>query len=295
MTPLDFNFYSTFLLEKAGFCIKEDKMYLLESRLTPVIRKWKIDSLSELIPVIKLGQNAELIRDVIDAMMTNETLFFRDDKPFKQFRNTVLPAMLASRADQKKLRIWSAACSTGQEPYSVAMTLRDTMPTIAQWQIDILATDLSQTALDQAREGKFSQFEIQRGLPISLAMKNFTQKGTEWQIADTLRQMIKFEQFNLLDRMERFGTFDIIFCRNVLIYFDEQVKKAVLLALSKRLSPDGYLFLGGSETIIGLSNNLESVAGCSGLYTLRGLKSSVPVTKDPVGQPIKASLHKSIA
>lgn len=280
MNSLDFNFYSSFLLAKAGFAIKEDKIYLLESRLTPVIKKWKCNSISDMVPLLKAGQNKELVQDVIDAMMTNETLFFRDDKPFKHFRNTVLPSVLSQRALQKKLRIWSSACSTGQEPYSIAMTLRDTIPTISQWQIDILATDLSQTALDQARLGKFSQFEVQRGLPISLAMKNFTQKGVEWQISETLRNMVEFETFNLLDRMERFGTFDIIFCRNVLIYFDEQVKKSVLMALSRRLAPDGFLFLGGSETIIGLSNNLEGVPGCSGLYKLKDAKSHLGETKN---------------
>ena len=273
MNSLDFNFYSAFLLEKAGFQMKEDKIYLIESRLMPVVRKWKIGSISDMVPQLKLGTNKELVQDVIDAMMTNETLFFRDDKPFKKFRNDVLPAMLQSRAAQKRLRIWSAACSTGQEPYSIAMTLRDVLPTISQWHIDILATDLSQTALQQAKAGIFSQFEVQRGLPISLAMKNFTQKGTEWQISESLRNMVQFETFNLLDKMDRLGTFDIIFCRNVLIYFEEQVKKSVLLALSKRLAPDGFLFLGGSETIFGMSSNLEGVTGCSGLYMLKGAQA----------------------
>jgi chemotaxis protein methyltransferase CheR len=294
MNPNDFKFYSAFLLEKAGYAINEDKIYLLESRLTPVIKKWQLDSIADMIPQLRLGQNKELFQDVIDAMMTNETLFFRDDKPFKQLRNTVLPTVLQNRETQKKLRIWSAACSTGQEPYSIGMILRETMPTIAQWKIEILATDLSQTALEQAKEGKFSQFEIQRGLPISMAMKNFVQQGVQWQINETLRNMVKFEAFNLLDKMERLGTFDIILCRNVLIYFEEEIKRNVLLSLSKRLAPDGFLFLGGSETIIGLSNSLEPVSGCSGLYTLQKSTTSASISKRvEIVNPIKASVSTS--
>lgn len=276
----DFTFYSKFLMEKAGFSISQDKIYLLESRLTPVIKKWKIASISEIIPVLKAAQNKDLIQDVIDAMMTNETLFFRDDKPFKQFRSSVLPAILKSREKQKKLRIWSAACSTGQEPYSIGMILRETIPNIAEWNIEIFATDLSQTALEQARAGKYSQFEIQRGLPIQMAMKNFVQQGVQWQINDVLRSMVKFETFNLLDPMERLGTFDIVLCRNVLIYFDEKIKKTVLSALSRRMASDGFLFLGGSETIIGLSKDLTPAPDCAGLYILDKGNKIVSVTPE---------------
>ncbi|HEX2620696.1 MAG TPA: CheR family methyltransferase, partial [Phototrophicaceae bacterium] len=161
MNPADFEFYKRFLRDKAGFQLNQDKVYLLESRLTPIAKKWNYHGTADLIPHIRLGQNAALIQDVIDAMTTNETLFFRDDKPFKHLKGVVLPALIEKRKMLRKIRIWSAACSTGQEPYSIGMILREIMPDIATWKIEILATDLSQTVLEQARSGRYSQFEIQ--------------------------------------------------------------------------------------------------------------------------------------
>jgi chemotaxis protein methyltransferase CheR len=256
--------------------LTEDKIYLLESRLSNVQRKWMFGNLEEMTKDMRLTPDRRLVTEVVDEMMTNETLFFRDDRPFKYFRTNLLPAMIKAREGKKTLRIWSAACSTGQEPYSIAMTLCESIPGLENWRIDILATDISETALAQASSGSFSQFEVQRGLPIQYVMKYFRQEGQSWKVSDKIRSMVKFENFNLMDRMERFGAFDIIFCRNVLIYFDEETKKKVLQSLARRLVPDSSLFLGGSETIIGLCPALKINTGCPGLYALQDIIAQAP-------------------
>jgi chemotaxis protein methyltransferase CheR len=201
-------------------------------------------------------------------MTTNETLFFRDDRPFKYFKTGLVPDLSKQRETKKIIRIWSAASSTGQEAYSIAITLLETLPNIENWKIEILGTDISDTALTQAKKGEYTQFEIQRGMPIQLLMKYFKQDGQTWKISDKVKSMVRFENFNLLDPMERFGTFDVIFCRNVLIYFDEPLKKRILTNLSRRMTPDGYFFMGGSETVIGLCPDLKINIACPGLYSL---------------------------
>lgn len=275
----DFKFYRQFLHEKSGLALTEEKIYLLESRLTPVVRDYGFASLEQLTKALKSAPDSKLVKAVIDAMTINETLFFRDAKPFMQFKTIVLPAIIKARENKKSLRLWSAACSTGQEPYSIAMILDEALAKQNGWKVDILGTDLSDNALSQACNAKYNQFEIQRGLPIQMTMKNFIQEGQNWTIKDNIRNMVRFESFNLLDRMDRFGTFDIIFCRNVLIYFDEDTKKKVLQNLVKRLAPDGFLFLGGSETVIGLCPELKIQQGCPGLYTIQsGETSKIPAT-----------------
>lgn len=266
MNADDFAFFQKFLRDKSGMALGNDKLYLLESRLSPVMRKWMFGNLEEMAKALRLTPDKKLINEVINAMVTNETLFFRDDRPFKYFRTNVLPDLLESRKQRRSLRFWSAACSTGQEPFSIAMTSLETIPKSEPWNIDILGTDISENALNQATKGEYTQFEIQRGLPMQMAMKYFQQQGQGWKVNDKIRSMIRYEAFNLLDRMEKFGSFDVIFCRNVLIYFDEATKKHVLDNLIARLAPDGYLFLGGAESVISLCPNLKTQADCPGLY-----------------------------
>lgn len=269
MNSEDFKFYKKFLHEKSGLVLTEEKTYLLESRLVPLLPTCNFASLDQLTKALKFSPEPKLIQQVVDAMTINETLFFRDNRPFTQFKTSVLPALIKARGNKKSMRIWSAASSTGQEPYSIAMILDEALAKTPDWKVDILATDLSENALKQAKEARYNQFEIQRGLPIQMVMKYFVQDGQSWNLNEKIRKMVKFENFNLLDKMERFGTFDIIFCRNVLIYFDEDTKKKILNNLVKRLSPDGYLFLGGSETVIGLCPELKMQQGCPGLYCLK--------------------------
>ncbi len=262
----DFTLFAKLIKEKSGLALTPAKTYLLESRLTPIAIKHGCGTLAGLAALLRGPTNAALVYDVIEAMTTNETLFFRDDKPFRHFRSVLLPAMLKERESRKNLRIWSAACSTGQEPYSIAMTLTDLLQGQPGWTIDILATDISETVLEQARSGIYTQFEIQRGLPAQMMVSHFTRQDAQWQINEKFRRMVRFEAFNLMHGMERFGVFDMIFCRNVLIYFDEAMKKAVLQNMSRRLVPDGYLLLGGAESAMCADQHLALAEGCPGLY-----------------------------
>ncbi|HVP84982.1 MAG TPA: protein-glutamate O-methyltransferase CheR [Rhizomicrobium sp.] len=266
MTPTDFAFIAAFLKERSGLIITPDKTYLLEARLVPLGRKYNLAGLSALIDALKTGTQTKLADEVVDAMTTNETSFFRDKNPFDQLRKTIIPQMMELRGAAKSLRIWSAACSTGQEPYSLAMMLKDEFPALAAWKIDIVATDISPSVLDRAREGTYSTFEVQRGLPIQLLVRHFEQIGENWRIKPDLRRMIDFRAANLLADMSNLGLFDIVLCRNVLIYFDQPTKSRILEAISRRLTPHGALILGGAESVFGLSDRLGSFPGLRGVY-----------------------------
>jgi len=268
VTPDDFKHMSGLLRARSGLVLNEDKAYLLESRLTPLTRKFGMKSLDELIAEVRGKKDSALITEIVEAMTTNESLFFRDTKPFEQLKNLVLPRLLKSRAATKKIRIWSAASSSGQEPYSIAMILKEADAQLSGWNIEIVATDLSLEILQKAKSGIFSQFEVQRGLPIALLVKYFEQDGDKWRISDELRSMVKFRPFNLLDNPAPLGTFDIVYCRNVLIYFDQETKAQVLDSISNIMPDDGVLYLGGAETVLGLTDKFQPVAGQRGLYQL---------------------------
>lgn len=206
---------------------------------------------------LKGGGDAALMTAVIEATTTNESFFFRDKTPFEHFRRTIMPALLAARRQSRTMRIWCAAAASGQEPYSIAIALQEMASAVVGWRIEILATDLSGAVLDRARQGLYRQFEVQRGLPIKLLVKYFTQVSESWQIAPELRAMVKFRRFNLLSDFAALGTFDLILCRNVLIYFDQDTKIGVLRRLAEAISSDGYLVLGGAEIVIGLSDRFQ--------------------------------------
>jgi chemotaxis protein methyltransferase CheR len=266
MNSADFDYLSTLLKARSGFVISNEKIYLLESRLLPVARSNGFQSLDELIRAMKLPTGGKLQTAVVEAMTTNETFFFRDKSPFEHLNEVILPHMLIERAKTRRLRIWCAAASTGQEPFSIAICLKEIADKIGNWHVDIIGTDISNDVLEKARAGLYSQFEVQRGLPIQQLVKYFKQMGELWQIDSNLRSMVDYRPFNLLDDFAPLGKFDIIFCRNVLIYFDREGKSDVLDRLSKQLAPDGYLLLGAAETVIGLSNEFKPVAGKRGLY-----------------------------
>ena len=266
MKPDNFAWICRYLLDNTGLVLGNDKLYLVESRLSPVARKWNVAGLDALTETLRNGKDAGLQRDVVDAMMTNESFFFRDGKPFEQFRQVVLPRLLQARAAQKSFRIWSAACSTGQEPYTLAMILKEEQAKLPGWRIEIVATDLSREALDRAREGIYSQFEVQRGLPIQLLVKYFKQNGDRWQIAPELRSQITFRELNLLSDFTSLGTFDVVFCRNVLIYFDQATKTVILERVSRMMPPDGILYLGGAETVLGVTEKFAPMPAHRGIY-----------------------------
>ena len=285
MTPLDYDFLRSALKQRSGLVLSADKQYLVESRLLPVARKAGLAGLGALVDALRPGGNDTLMNAVVEAMATNESFFFRDKIPFEHFRTIVMPALLAARRASRTIRIWCAAASTGQEPYSLAMCLKGMEREIAGWRIDILATDLSNDVLEKARAGLYSQFEVQRGLPIQLLIKHFTQVGELWQIAPDIRAMVKFRQLNLLSNFSNLGMFDLIFCRNVLIYFDQNTKIAVLENLARATACDGYLVLGAAETVVGLTDSYKVVGDKHGLYApnARAPKAFMPMS---VGKPI---------
>ncbi len=266
MTGEEFDFLCKLLKDRSGLVLTRDKAYLLESRLLPVARKCDLKSVDELVAAVRARPNSDLARDVVEAMTTNESFFFRDIKPFDQFKSFVLPQLMRARAARRQIRIWSAACSSGQEPYTLAMLLAEQQANLAGWSLDIVATDLSTEILDKAQAGLYSQFEVQRGLPIQYLMKYFKQQGERWQIDPAIRNRVRFRMFNLLDEPSSLGGFDVIFCRNVLIYFDQPTKTTVLDRLSRILAPDGFLFLGGAETVLGISDKFQAAPDNRGLY-----------------------------
>jgi chemotaxis protein methyltransferase CheR len=266
VTPNDYDFVRKLVKERSGLVLTADKQYLVESRLLPVARKAGLSALSDLVARLK-GPNAQTLAvDVVEAMMTNESFFFRDKHPFQLFRDTIIPTLIASRARERRIRIWCAAASTGQEPYSLAMCLKEMAPLVAGWRIDLLATDLSNEVLEKAKAGIYSQFEVQRGLPIQLLIKYFAKIGENWQIAPDIRAMVQFRPFNLLNDFAAFGMFDVVFCRNVLIYFDQQTKVGLLERMSRTIERDGYLILGAAETVVGLTESFKPITDHRGLY-----------------------------
>lgn len=271
MNPADFEFVSDLLKRESGLVLTQEKVYLIENRLTPIARARSMEGLDDLVKALRTGGDQVLLREVVDAMTTNESLFFRDPRQFDNFRDNILPELIQSRAARRRLRIWSAASSTGQEPYSVAMLLAELGPKIAGWNIEILATDIAKHVLDRAAKGVFTQFEIQRGLPITMLVKYFSElEANQWQVNDAIRNMVKFQEANLLGNIELMGAFDLILCRNVLIYFDRETKAAVLDKMAKMLGSDGYLFLGGAETVIGVTDSFSPMQGLSGFYRPKG-------------------------
>ena len=268
MNVTDFELIAQLLKERSGLALNKEKAYLLESRLNPVARKWNFSGFDELAQAIRTNNDEALLVDVTEAMTTNESFFFRDQRPFEQFNDIVLPHLLEARAAKRSFRIWSAACSSGQEPYTLAMLLKEHADKLAGWKVEIVATDLSNEILDKAKEGLYSQFEVQRGLPITLLVKHFVQVGDRWQIDDSLSKMIKFQQFNLLGDFSSLGRFDVVFCRNVLIYFDLPTKTQVLEGIADLLPPDGFLYLGGAETVLGTTDRFQIIQGQRGIYGL---------------------------
>ena len=265
MTPLDYDYLRKLLKDRSGLVLSADKQYLVESRLTPLARKAGIASLGELVAKLR-SNNERLAVDVVEAMTTNESFFYRDKIPFDHFRDTIMPGLLAARARERRLRIWCAAASTGQEPYSLAMCLKEMKDKLVGWRVEILGTDLSTEVLEKAKAGVYSQFEVQRGLPIQMLVKHFSQVGDTWHISPEIRAMVQYRPLNLLSDFAHLGSFDVVFCRNVLIYFDQETKIGVLNRIARLLDPDGFLVLGAAETVVGLTDAFKPLVDKRGLY-----------------------------
>jgi chemotaxis protein methyltransferase CheR len=269
----DYEFLRKLLKERSGLDLSSDKQYLVESRLIPLARRVGLNGIAELVAKIKAGAEA-LTSEVVEAMTTNETFFFRDKIPFDHLRQTILPALLQARANRRSLRIWSAASSSGQEPYSIAMCLKENAAALAGWRVEILATDLSQGVLEKSRAGIFSQFEVQRGLPIQMLVRHFTQVGELWQLNADIRAMVQHRQLNLLQDFSHLGTFDVIFCRNVLIYFDTDTKAGIFNRLAKAIEPDGVMVLGAAESVVGITEAFKPYPERRGLYRPNAVRTA---------------------
>jgi chemotaxis protein methyltransferase CheR len=266
MTPHDFDFLRRMLKERSGLVLSAEKDYLLESRLLPLARRHGMTSLGELATRLRQPGSASLAIAVTEAMTTNETFFFRDRIPFDHLRETVIPALVAARSREKRIRIWCTAAASGQEPYSIAMVLKGLGAQLNGFRVDIVATDLSADVIDRAKAGIYSQFEVQRGLPIQLLVKYFSKSGDAWEIAPELRGMVQFRTLNLLNDFSPLGQFDVVFCRNVLIYFDQPTKVGVLERIARQMPRDGYLMLGAAETVVGLTDCFVPLPEKRGLY-----------------------------
>ena len=272
MTPPDYEYLRKLLKDHSGLDLSADKQYLIESRLLPLSRKCGLAGISELVQKMKGGAPA-VVAQVVEAMTTNETFFFRDKVPFDHFRDAIMPEVLKARAARKSVRIWCAAGSTGQEPYSLAMCLKEMSAALAGWRVEIIATDLSQEVLEKSKSGIYSQFEVQRGLPIQLLVKYFKQNGELWQINADIRAMVQHRQLNLLHDFSQLGVFDVIFCRNVLIYFDQDTKINIFGRLAKSMEADGFLVLGAAETVVGLTDVFKPFPDKRGLYRPSGARA----------------------
>jgi len=257
MNLADFEFISTLLKNRSGLVLTPDKSYLLESRLMPVVRKRDMKGLDELIAHIRLTKQEALILEVTEATATNESFFFRDIKPFDIFKNTVLPHLLKTRASRKSFKVWCAAASSGQEPYPLSIILRDAAAQLAGWRTEIVGTDISLDILAKAKARVYSQFEVPRGLPIQQLLKYFDKEDEMWRAKQEVRDLVTYKYFNLLNDLSGLGKCDVVFCRNVLIYFDQETKGKVLEQIAGLLPSDGVLFLGGAETVLGITDKFK--------------------------------------
>jgi chemotaxis protein methyltransferase CheR len=280
VTKDDFDFIAHLAHTQAAIVLEAGKEYLVESRLGELASTLGMPGIEHLIREVRSKPQSDLVRKVIDALTTNETLFFRDFHPFEALKKSVIPEIMEKRAAVRQLSIWCGACSTGQEPYSLAMLLRENFPALRDWKVSILATDLSPRVLKSAEAGVFSQLEVNRGLPATLLVKYFAKEGDKWHIKDDVRKLITFRELNLVQPWPVMQPFDLIFLRNVMIYFDVPTKKTILKRMRGCLLPHGYLFLGSAETTVNLDPSYRTVNTDKTVYYS-------PTPAEPAGTPVR--------
>ena len=269
MTDQEFEVIRKLLHERSAIALDPSKRYLVESRLAPVLRRLNLSSIADLVVQLRGRPVNGLYRQIVEAMVTTESSFFRDHHPFEALRKVVIPDLLERRRADRKLHIWCAASSHGQEPYSIALLIKEHFPELAGWKVSLLASDLSREVLARAREGRFNQIEVNRGLPAALKVKYFEQNGADWQLKPAIRSMVDFQEINLAQHWPSLPPMDLVLIRNVMIYFDVETKKTILGKLTRLLKPDGYLILGGAETTINLDNSYRRVEPLkAGLYQM---------------------------
>lgn len=264
----NYRFLQKHVYSEVGIVLEEDKQYLFESRLTPIVRQLGLDSINDLCALLQATYAPKIDRQVVEAMTTNETYFFRDPAQYDAIRSVLLPRLKEERRDCRRLRFWSAAASTGQEAYSLAMLLLDAG--LSDWNIEILGTDFSSQVVERARTGRYQQIEVNRGLPASLLVRHFRRAGMDWQLNEQVRRMVDFKTIDLRKSIHTLGAFDLVFCRNVMIYFDAETKMNILKQLHGALPPGGWLLLGGAETALGVDEWFERrVVGSAIAYVAR--------------------------
>jgi chemotaxis protein methyltransferase CheR len=264
--PDDFDYIAGLVKKRSGLVLSKDKVYLVESRLAPVARRHGLAAVDDLARKIRSAPPESLLKEITEAMTTNESFFFRDKITFDTFSELILPNLVTTRQSAKNFRIWCAASSTGQEPYSLAMILKERAAQLAGWRTEIVGTDISSEVIDRAKRGLYTQFEVQRGLPIQYLVKNFKKIDDHWEIDPSLRNMVQYKLFNLLEDFRGLGSFDCVYCRNVLIYFDPPTKKDVLERIARQMPNDGYLVLGAAETVIGVTDAFKLLDSKRGVY-----------------------------
>ena len=266
----DFKYLAEILKKRSGLALTDDKEYLIESRLLPIARSKNLSDIGALCNFLRTKPSEALLMEITEAMTTNESSFYRDIRPFEALRNIVFPIVMQKNAVTKSIRIWSAACSSGQEPYTIAMCIQEDLAKLNGFRFDIVASDLAKKVVDKAREGIYSQFEAQRGLPIQMLVKYFSSlPDSSWQIKELIKNMVQFKTHNLLEDYGALGKFDIIFCRNVLIYFDESTKAQITEKMARTLSPNGILILGSTESLVDPKNQFEALENFRGAYRLK--------------------------
>ncbi len=271
MTPEDFDYICRLVRDRSAITLERGKEYLVETRLIPIVRELDLGSITTLVARLRTAPDNGLSTRIVEAMVTTETSFYRDAHPFEGLKQLVLPDLIARRRDERVLNVWSAACSTGQEPYSLSILLREHFPELATWTVNILATDLSSEVLARARAGVYNQIEVNRGLPAQLLVKYFHQHGTAWELSEEIRSRVQFRELNLVRPWPALARMDLVFLRNVMIYFDVETKKTILGRMARLLRPDGYLLLGGAETTLNLSDSFRRVEQSrAGFYQLIG-------------------------
>jgi chemotaxis protein methyltransferase CheR len=271
LTTTSFDWVRTLVHRESAIVLQPGKEYLVEARLLPIARQLGMSDVTQFVESVRNRPDPDRTRRIVEALTTNETSWFRDGDPFTGLTSTVVPALLASRGPDARLKIWSAACSSGQEPYTIAMLLEDALPGAAS-RVSITATDLSREMVERTRAGRFSQLEVNRGLPASMLVRHFTRAGTEWEVSTTLRRMVTATQCNLAAPLPPMGPFDVVYLRNVLIYFDLATKQAILRRVRDLMRSDGWLFLGAAETTLGVDDRWERVVigRCSAYRPLKG-------------------------
>lgn len=266
----DYTFLSQLLRDQCALVLEPGKEYLLRNRLAPIVQRHQLADLKQLVERLRGPTAAGLKREIVEAMVTTETSFFRDVRPFDMLRKTVIPELIERRRGERRLRIWCAASSSGQEPYSLAMLLREYFPELDSWNVTLLATDISEEMLKRCRAGRYSQLEVNRGLPTPLLLKWFRQEGGQWELDERLRLAVTFSPLNLAGPWPPMGIWDIVLIRNVMIYFEPDVKRSILARIARMLAKDGYLILGGTETTLNLDDSYRAVEALkAGFYQLR--------------------------